>query len=72
MPAWFYNLRLKSDSLYIGATKNLEKRYAEHYTGSAGRTSLLDPPVSLIYSNYQQVLDTAYRFTQSVIFMEKL
>ena len=52
MIAYFYILRLKSGALYIGATKNLEKRYAERYTGSAGRTSLLDPPVSLIYSNY--------------------
>ena len=50
MIAWFYILRLQSGSLYIGATKNLEKRYAEHCAGSASRTTSLDPPVSLIYS----------------------
>ncbi len=50
MTAWFYILRLQSGSLYIGATKNLEKRYAEHCAGSASRTTSLDPPVSLIYS----------------------
>ena len=31
-------------------TKKLEKRYAEHCAGSAGRTTSLDPPVSLVYS----------------------
>lgn len=50
MTAWFYILRLQSGTLYIGATKNLEKRYAEHRAGSAGRTTSLDPPLSLVYS----------------------
>jgi|SRR5210317_1513972 putative endonuclease len=50
MTAWFYILRLQSGGLYIGATKNLEKRYAEHRAGSAGRTTSLDPPISLVYS----------------------
>ena len=50
MTAWFYILRLQSGNLYIGATKNLEKRYEEHKAGTAGRTSSLDPPVSLAYS----------------------
>ena len=39
-----------SGNLYIGATKKLEKRYAEHRAGSAGRTTSLDPPVSLVYA----------------------
>jgi len=43
-------LRLQSAALYIGATKNLEKRYEKHCAGSAGRTTSLDPPVSLVYS----------------------
>jgi predicted GIY-YIG superfamily endonuclease len=50
MTAYFYILRLQSGSLYIGATKNLENRYAEHCTGSASRTTSINPPVSLIYS----------------------
>jgi predicted GIY-YIG superfamily endonuclease len=50
MTAWFYILRLQSSSLYIGATKDLKKRYAEHSTGSASRTTSLDSPVSLVYS----------------------
>ena len=50
MTAWFYILRLQSGNRYIGATKNLEKRYEKHCTGTAGRTTSLDPPISLVYS----------------------
>jgi len=31
MPAWFYIFRLRSGSLYIGATTNLETRYKTHH-----------------------------------------
>ena len=50
MTAWFYILRLQSGNLYIGVTKNLEKRYEEHDAGTAGRTTSLYPPFSLAYS----------------------
>ncbi|MCG6944218.1 MAG: GIY-YIG nuclease family protein [Deltaproteobacteria bacterium] len=50
MPAWFYILRLRSGTLYPGATKNLEERYEDHLTGKACRTSKLDPPVALVHS----------------------
>ena len=59
MSAWFYILRLQSGSLYIGATKILEKRYAEHCAGSAARTTTLDPPVSLIYSEEHESFSIA-------------
>ncbi len=50
MPAWFYILRLRSGALYPGATKNLEERYKAHLAGKACRTTKLDPPVALVYS----------------------
>ena len=59
MPAWFYMLRLQSGALYIGAIKNLERRYAEHFDGSAGRTTFLDPPVSLVYSEKHESFSDA-------------
>jgi putative endonuclease len=59
MIAWFYILRLQSGNLYIGATKNLEKRYAEHYAGTAGRTTSLDSPVALIYSEEHESFSNA-------------
>jgi putative endonuclease len=51
MPAWFfYILRLRSGSLYIGATTDLEKRYEEHCTRKGCRTTALDLPIALLYS----------------------
>ena len=50
MPAWFYTLRLRSGGLYVGASRDLEKRYEEHCSGKACRTTKLDPPVALVYS----------------------
>jgi len=50
MTAWFYILRRQSGALYIGATKDIEKRYAKHRAGAASRTTSLDPPISLVYS----------------------
>ena len=52
-------MRLKSGALYIGATKNLENRYQKHCEGLAGRTTYLDPPVSLIYSEKHELFSDA-------------
>jgi predicted GIY-YIG superfamily endonuclease len=48
--AWFYILRLRSGTLYPGATNNLEERYKAHLAGRASRTTSLDPPVALVRS----------------------
>ena len=50
MTAWTYILRLKSGQLYIGSTTDLDRRFAEHTAGQACRTTKLDPPVKLVYS----------------------
>ena len=50
MTAWFYILRLRSGTIYPGATKNLEERYKAHIAGKACRTTKLDPPMKLVYS----------------------
>ncbi len=50
MPACFYILRLRSGTLYSGATKNLGERYKAHTAGRACRTTKLDPPVKVVYS----------------------
>jgi putative endonuclease len=50
MPSHFYILRLQSGALYIGATKDLEKRYERHLDGTGGGTTSTDPPVALVYS----------------------
>ena len=48
--AWFYILRLQSGALYLGATTDLKARYKEHIAGKASRTTALDPPAGIIFS----------------------
>jgi putative endonuclease len=50
MPAWFYILRLRSGTLYLGATNNLEERYKAHLTGKACLTTKFNAPVGLVHS----------------------
>ncbi len=50
MSAWFHLLRLKSGTLYPGATTQLAERYDAHCKGRGCRTSTFDPPVGLVYS----------------------
>jgi putative endonuclease len=50
MPAYLYILRLKSGQLYIGSTTNLDQRYKDHRSGKACRTTKIDRPQKLLYS----------------------
>ena len=50
LAAWTYLLRLKSGQLYIGSTTDLKQRYQDHVNGQACRTTKLDPPIKLVYS----------------------
>ena len=61
MPAWFYILRLKSGALYVGATTDLNQRYKDHCCGKACRTTSLDPPVAVIYSEELETFSGARR-----------
>jgi predicted GIY-YIG superfamily endonuclease len=61
MPAWFYILRLQSGSLYPGATTNLKQRYEEHCAKRACRTTTLNPPIALVYSEEYESLSDARR-----------
>jgi len=61
MPAYFYILRLRSGALYPGATKNIEERYKAHIVGKACRTTKLDPPVGLVYTEEFQTFSEARR-----------
>jgi len=59
MPAWSYILRLRSGTLYPGATRNLEERYRAHLAGKACRTTKIDPPVALVHSEEYQTFNEA-------------
>jgi putative endonuclease len=54
MPAWLYILRLKSGTLYVGSTTNLNQRYLDHCSGKACRTTRLDPPLALVHTEEYQ------------------
>jgi predicted GIY-YIG superfamily endonuclease len=61
MPAWFYILRLRSGTLYPGATTNLEQRWCDHQSGQACRTTKLDPPAALLYQEQFETFSAARR-----------
>jgi predicted GIY-YIG superfamily endonuclease len=65
MPAWFYILRLRSQNLYLGSTRNIERRVKEHFSGKGGRTTSKDPPASLVLSErFESVYDARKRELQ--------
>lgn len=55
MAAWLYILGLKSGGLYAGATRDLPSRVKAHFNGSACRTTRLDPPATVLYT---EIFDT--------------
>lgn len=59
MPAWLYILRLKSGQLYIGSTTDLDQRYKDHCLGKACRTTKIDPPLNLLYSEEFEIFSGA-------------
>ena len=61
LSAWLYILRLKSSQLYIGSTTDLDQRYREHVAGKACRTTTIDPPVALLYSEDFETFSDARR-----------
>jgi predicted GIY-YIG superfamily endonuclease len=61
MPAWLYSLRLKSGQLYVGTTTDLDQRYKDHCSGKACRTTQLDPPQKLLYSEELETFSDARR-----------
>lgn len=66
MPAWFYLLRLQSHKLYSGSTRSLEKRTASHLAGRACRTTKIDRPIALVYSEEFSSYKEAFRREQQV------
>ena len=41
-------LQLRSGTIYIGASEDLDQRLDEHASGQACRTTQLDPPVAIL------------------------
>jgi len=66
MSAWFYMLRLQSTHLYCGSTRSLDKRIKDHFAGRACRTTKIDPPIALVYSEEFASYGEAFRREQQV------
>ncbi len=74
MSACVYILHLRSGGLYVGCAANIQKRYQDHLKGQACRTTKLDPPVSIVYSeNYSDfhVVISIYRYLGDIWFSGK-
>lgn len=63
--AWMYILKCSDDSYYVGSTKNLELRFAQHQSGKGSRYTSRRLPVELVYGEeYDRVADAYYREKQ--------
>jgi predicted GIY-YIG superfamily endonuclease len=66
MPAWFYILRLQSGGLYCGSTRDKARRYAEHFSGTGCRTTILDPPETIIYEEEYDTYREAFHREEQI------
>jgi putative endonuclease len=63
--AWMYILKCSDDSYYVGSTKNLELRFAQHQSGKGSRYTSGRLPVELVYGEeYDRIADAYYREKQ--------
>ena len=59
-------LRLRSGQFYVGATTDLDRRWEEHVSGEACRTSKLGPPIAVVYTEeHPTFADARRRETQT-------
>jgi len=49
--SWVYILRLLSGTYYVGACHDLPRRIRQHWSGEGSRQTVIDPPISLVYSD---------------------
>jgi putative endonuclease len=66
MPGWFYILRLTSNGIYCGSTKDKIRRFKKHFSGVGSRTTRLDPPVAVVLEEEFETYLQAYRREKQV------
>jgi predicted GIY-YIG superfamily endonuclease len=63
--AWMYILKCTDESYYVGSTKNLDLRIAQHQSGKGSRYTSGRLPVELVYGEeYDRVADAYAREKQ--------
>ncbi len=64
--AFTYILRCADGSYYVGSTKNLERRLAEHDTGEGARYTSTRRPVELAWAHEFERVDEAFALEKRV------
>lgn len=64
--AWMYILRCADGSYYVGSTRNLELRLAQHQAGQGARYTARRLPVELVYYEEYEHVSDAYRREKQV------
>jgi putative endonuclease len=64
--AWMYILECADGSYYVGSTKNLEQRIAQHLSGLGSRYTSGRLPVTLVYGEEYDRISDAYRREKQV------
>ncbi len=63
--AWMYILECADGSYYVGSTRNLEHRMAQHLSGLGSRYTSRRLPVELVYAEeYDRICDACAREKQ--------
>lgn len=57
---WVYILECADSSYYVGSTRDLEKRFAEHSTGVGAAYTRRRLPVTLVFAQEFERIDDAY------------
>ena len=47
---WLYILLCRDGKYYVGVTNDLNRRYAEHFSGNGGHYTKCNPPIRLVYT----------------------
>jgi len=55
-----YILRCRDGSFYVGSTRDIERRLAEHASGAGAAYTRRRLPVELVFSQYFDRIDDAY------------
>lgn len=69
--AWMYIPECSDGSYYVGSTKNLERRMAEHLSGFGSRYTSGRLPVELVYGGEYDRIADAYSRENRFIFTEQ-
>jgi putative endonuclease len=60
--AYMYILECAGNRLYVGSTKSLDKRYAQHQSGEGSKFTTRYPPIRIAYyEEFLRVSDAFYR-----------